>query len=64
MPTANRTNEQVPFVLRMPAELRAELTVLAHRDDRSLSYVLRRLVQLGLQAERKRCTSDSVDGHP
>jgi hypothetical protein len=62
--TVKRSPEQVPFVLRMPLDLREELATLARRDERSLAYILRRLVRLGLQAEQARCTAEDVDARP
>jgi hypothetical protein len=37
------------------------LAVLARQEERSLAYILRRLVRLGLQAERQQCTSEHLD---
>ena len=61
MLTVKRSPELVPFVLRMPLDLREELAALARRDDRSLAYILLRLVRLGLQAEQARCIAENVD---
>ena len=48
----------VPFVLRIPLELRAEVDGLARREQRSLAFIFRRLVRLGLQAERARIAAN------
>lgn len=64
MPSVKGSPDQVPFVLRIPLELRAELVTLARRDERSLAYILRRLVRLGLQTERAGCSAENVDARP
>ncbi len=54
MSNVYRPPVQMPFALRLPVELREELTALATQEQRSLAYILHRLVRLGLKIERER----------
>ena len=61
MSNAVRPSVQMPFALRLPVELREELTALATQEQRSLAYILRRLVRLGLKIERERRVMENRD---
>jgi hypothetical protein len=50
MPTYVRPSKQIG--LRLPADLHTELTAIAKKEDRSLPYVIKRLLGEGLERER------------
>ena len=50
MPTYVRPSKQTG--LRLPADMHAELIAIAKKEDRSLPYVIKRLLAEGLERER------------
>jgi predicted transcriptional regulator len=53
-PTYVRPSKQIG--LRLPADLHTELTAIAKKEDRSLPYVIKRLLAEGLERERAKMT--------